>query len=61
MLPTTRQDSKVLKTLKFIDSRQVILADGSLVNANEKSNPDLYWALKGGSNNFGIKSTMEQS
>ncbi|KAI0006675.1 putative FAD-binding oxidoreductase [Xylariaceae sp. FL0662B] len=33
---------------------EVVLADGSLVNANNESSPDLYWALKGGSNNFGI-------
>ncbi|KAI0832164.1 putative FAD-binding oxidoreductase [Hypoxylon sp. FL0890] len=33
---------------------QVILADGSIVNANTKENKDLFWALKGGANNFGI-------
>ncbi|KAK8867321.1 FAD-binding oxidoreductase [Apiospora arundinis] len=33
---------------------EVVLADGSLVNANAGSNPDLYRALKGGGNNFGI-------
>ncbi|RJE27102.1 FAD binding domain protein [Aspergillus sclerotialis] len=33
---------------------EVVLANGSLVNANAKSNPDLFWALKGGANNFGI-------
>ncbi|KAI5917428.1 putative FAD-binding oxidoreductase [Camillea tinctor] len=33
---------------------EVVLADGSVVNANAESMPDLYWALKGGSNNFGI-------
>ncbi|KAI1499597.1 putative FAD-binding oxidoreductase [Biscogniauxia marginata] len=33
---------------------EVVLADGSIVNANAKSNPDLWWALKGGANNFGI-------
>ncbi|KAI1080958.1 FAD-binding domain-containing protein [Whalleya microplaca] len=33
---------------------EVVVADGSLINANAESNPDLYWALKGGSNNFGI-------
>jgi FAD/FMN-containing dehydrogenase len=33
---------------------QVILASGEIVNANQKSHPDLFWALKGGSNNFGI-------
>ncbi|KAK8093407.1 FAD-binding oxidoreductase [Apiospora hydei] len=32
----------------------VVLADGSLVNANAVSRPDLYRALKGGSNNFGV-------
>ncbi|KAL8867990.1 MAG: hypothetical protein Q9174_005292 [Haloplaca sp. 1 TL-2023] len=33
---------------------EVVLANGSLVHANEGSNPDLWWALKGGGNNFGI-------
>ncbi|KAJ5785135.1 uncharacterized protein N7503_010347 [Penicillium pulvis] len=34
--------------------QQVLLADGRLVNANEKENVDLYRALKGGGSNFGI-------
>ena len=33
---------------------QVVLADGSVVNASNTTNADLFWALKGGSNNFGI-------
>lgn len=33
---------------------EVVLADGSLVNANKYEHPDLFWALKGGSSNFGI-------
>lgn len=33
---------------------EVVLADGSLVNANATSNSDLFWALKGGSSNFGL-------
>jgi hypothetical protein len=33
---------------------EVILAGGDIVNANVTSNPDLFAALKGGSNNFGI-------
>lgn len=33
---------------------EVALANGRLVNANATSNPDLWFALKGGSNNFGI-------
>lgn len=32
----------------------VILANGSIVNANLQENPDLLWALRGGTNNFGI-------
>lgn len=31
-----------------------MLASGRIVNANAKENPDLFQALKGGSNNFGI-------
>ncbi|KAK5997456.1 FAD-dependent monooxygenase CTB5 [Cladobotryum mycophilum] len=33
---------------------QVVLANGSIVNANATSNPDLFRALKGGQSNFGI-------
>lgn len=33
---------------------QVVLANGAIVNANSETNPDLFKALKGGSNNFGI-------
>ncbi|KAF2788462.1 putative FAD-binding oxidoreductase [Melanomma pulvis-pyrius CBS 109.77] len=33
---------------------EVILADGSIVNANASSHTDLFWGLKGGANNFGI-------
>lgn len=33
---------------------EVVLADGSIIEANKTSNPDLFWALKGGSSNFGL-------
>ncbi|CAD6593166.1 MAG: hypothetical protein ASARMPRED_007094 [Alectoria sarmentosa] len=33
---------------------EVVLANASIVNANAQSNSDLWWALKGGGNNFGI-------
>ena len=33
---------------------EVVLAGGQIVNANATSNPDLFKALKGGSNNFGV-------
>jgi len=33
---------------------EIVLADGSVVNANASSHPDLFRALKGGNNNFGV-------
>ncbi|KAK4238693.1 FAD-binding domain-containing protein [Achaetomium macrosporum] len=33
---------------------QVVLGDGSIIEANKHKNEDLFWALKGGGNNFGI-------
>ncbi|KAH7349080.1 hypothetical protein BKA66DRAFT_516624 [Pyrenochaeta sp. MPI-SDFR-AT-0127] len=33
---------------------EVATADGRLLQANAKENTDLFWALKGGSNNFGV-------
>lgn len=37
-----------------IANYEVVLANSSIVQANKQTNPDLYWALKGGSSNFGI-------
>lgn len=34
-------------------STQIVLADGTLAHANNSTNTDLFWALKGGGNNFG--------
>lgn len=33
---------------------EVVLANASIVNANENENRDLFWALKGGGNQFGM-------
>ena len=33
---------------------EVVLANGSVVEVNQTSSPDLFWALKGGSSNFGL-------
>ncbi|TKX22577.1 FAD-binding domain-containing protein 27 [Elsinoe australis] len=37
-----------------VASYEVVTAQGSIVTASPDSNPDLYWALRGGGNNFGI-------
>ncbi|KAI3316840.1 FAD-binding domain-containing protein [Xylariaceae sp. AK1471] len=38
---------------------EVVLASSEIVNANEISNPDLFRALKGGGNNFGVVTRID--
>lgn len=38
----------------MVKNFEVVLASGEIVNANSEENSDLFFALKGGSNNFGI-------
>ncbi len=37
---------------------QLVTADGRQVEASESSNPDLFWAIRGGGGNFGIATTL---
>lgn len=40
-------------TCDTVSQFEVVLADGSIAQVEDNSNPDLMWALKGGVNNFG--------
>lgn len=43
----------------YIVNYEIVTATGEIIQANATSHPDLFWALKGGSNNFGIATRFD--
>lgn len=54
-----RLDAKYGLACDNLLSAQVVTVDGRLVEASPKSNPDLFWAIRGGGGNFGVVTKLE--
>ena len=46
-------------TIDHLVSVEIVTASGDVLTASETSNPDLFWALRGGDGNFGIVTRLQ--
>jgi FAD/FMN-containing dehydrogenase len=46
-------------TVDNLLSADVVLASGDLIRVSAEEHPDLFWAIRGGSGNFGVATTFE--
>ena len=46
-------------TIDNLLSAEVVTAEGEIVRASARENPDLFWAIRGGGGNFGIVTSFE--
>jgi len=46
-------------TVDNLISAEIVTADGKPIHVNEKENADLFWAIRGGSGNFGIVTSFQ--
>ena len=46
-------------TIDNLLAAEVVTADGAVVRASEDSEPDLFWAIRGGEGNFGVATRLQ--
>jgi FAD/FMN-containing dehydrogenase len=46
-------------TIDDLLAAEVVTADGEVVRASEESEPDLFWAIRGGESNFGVATRLQ--
>jgi FAD/FMN-containing dehydrogenase len=46
-------------TIDNLLAAEVVTADGEVVQASESSEPDLFWAIRGGEGNFGVATRLQ--